>query len=105
MDMHSRFQFVALELSRLQAYSLPLRFWLTEACRWRAPWRCWLAAFLNPTEGPRMTDTTRPSKETVREYLERRTHAPLEAPPTLEEIRRQLGWHLLPSFRQPDREE
>lgn len=71
----------------------------------QSPWRCLLAAFLNPTEGPRMTDTTRPSKETVREYLERRTHAPLEAPPTLEEIRRQLGWHLLPSLRQPDREE
>ena len=52
-----------------------------------------------------MTDTTRPSKELVREYLERRTHAPLDPPPSAEEIRRQLGWHLLPAARQPDGED
>jgi hypothetical protein len=50
-----------------------------------------------------MTDTTHPSKETVREYMERRTHAPLDPPPTGEEIRRQLGWFILPQNRQPDR--
>ncbi|WP_200919833.1 hypothetical protein [Duganella sp. Leaf126] len=52
-----------------------------------------------------MPDTTRPPKELVREYLERRTHAPLEPPPTPDEIRRQLGWHLLPTICQPDRDE
>lgn len=52
-----------------------------------------------------MPDTTRPPKEPVREYLERRTHAPLDPPPTPDEIRRQLGWHLLPPARQPDRDE
>ncbi|WP_199271842.1 hypothetical protein [Pseudoduganella flava] len=38
--------------------------------------------------------TNHPSKEVVREYLERRNHegAP---PPTPEEIRRQLGWGLV----------
>ena len=87
------------------AYSLPPRFWLTEACRWKSPWRCSPAVFTNLTEGPRMTDTTRPTKETVREYLERRTHAQLDPPPTTDEIRRQLGWHLLPPSRQPDRDE
>ena len=48
-----------------------------------------------------MTDTTRRTNETVREYMERRTHAPLDPPPTPEEIRRELGWHLLPANRQP----
>ena len=52
-----------------------------------------------------MTDTTRPPKELIREYLERRTHAPLEPPPTAEEIRRQLGWYLLSAAHQPDRDE
>lgn len=48
-----------------------------------------------------MTDMTHPSKETVREYMERRTHAPLDPPPTPDEIRRQLGWHLIPESRRP----
>jgi len=52
-----------------------------------------------------MTDTTKPSKETVREYMERRTHAPLDPPPTPDEIRRQLGWHLVPANRRPDGDE
>lgn len=43
-----------------------------------------------------MAETTKPSKESVREWLEQRTHAPLDPPPTPDEIRRQLGWHLLP---------
>lgn len=38
-----------------------------------------------------MTETTRPAKQTIREYLERRTHAPLEPSPTPDEIRRLLG--------------
>ncbi len=50
-----------------------------------------------------MTNTTRPAKETVREYFQRRTLAPLEPPPTPEEIRQQLGWHLIPANRRPDR--
>lgn len=49
-----------------------------------------------------MTQTTKPSKENVREWLESRTHAPLDPPPTPDEIRRALGWHLLPQTRQPD---
>lgn len=44
-----------------------------------------------------MTQTTKPDKVTVREYMERRTHQQLEAPPTPDEIRRELGWHLLPN--------
>lgn len=43
-----------------------------------------------------MTKTTKPTKQKVRDYMERRTHDQLEAPPSLEEIRRQLGWHLVP---------
>lgn len=50
-----------------------------------------------------MTQTTHPSKETVRAYMERRTHAPHEPPPTPDEIRRELGWHMLPAARRPDR--
>jgi hypothetical protein len=38
--------------------------------------------------------TNHPSKEVVREYLERRNHE-VEPPPTPEEIRRQLGWGLV----------
>lgn len=43
-----------------------------------------------------MTQTTKPDKVSVREYMERRTHAKEDPPPTLEEIRRELGWHLIP---------
>nr|WP_315249291.1 hypothetical protein [uncultured Duganella sp.] len=52
-----------------------------------------------------MTQTTKPTKESVREWLESRTHAPLDPPPTPDEIRRALGWHLLPQNRQPDRDD
>jgi hypothetical protein len=38
--------------------------------------------------------TSQPSKEMVREYLERRNHE-VDPPPTPEEIRRQLGWGLV----------
>ena len=41
-----------------------------------------------------MSQTNHPSKEAVREYLERRTQD-MQPPPTPEEIRRQLGWGLM----------
>ncbi|GJJ03362.1 hypothetical protein RugamoR64_39000 [Duganella rhizosphaerae] len=46
-----------------------------------------------------MTCTTHPSKETVRAYLARRAQATPEPPPSPEEIRRQLGWYLIPPGR------
>jgi hypothetical protein len=41
-----------------------------------------------------MVNTGKPTKEQVRDYMERRQveHKP---PPTREEIRRQLGWDLI----------
>lgn len=44
-----------------------------------------------------MTHTTKPDKVSVREWLDRRTHAPEDPPPTPDEIRQQLGWHLIPA--------
>ncbi|RFP13877.1 hypothetical protein D0T23_15920 [Duganella sp. BJB475] len=44
-----------------------------------------------------MTCTTHPSKETVRAYLAHRAQATPEPPPPPEEIRRQLGWYLVPA--------
>ena len=44
----------------------------------------------------------RPSKESVREYMERRTLTD-DPPPSAEEIRRMLGWDLIPANRRPDR--
>ncbi len=41
-----------------------------------------------------MTQANHPSKEVVREYLERRSQAAAPPPPP-EEIRRQLGWGLM----------
>lgn len=41
-----------------------------------------------------MKQTTHPTKQAVRDYLERRAHA-VKPPPTPEEIRRQLGWGLM----------
>ncbi|MDQ1921645.1 hypothetical protein [Massilia pseudoviolaceinigra] len=42
-----------------------------------------------------MTQTTRPSKELVRAYLSAPERK--ESPPqTLEEIKRVLGWHMIP---------
>lgn len=64
----------------------------------------WLFIFEFKSRGG-MNNTTRPPKEPVREYLERRTHAPLDPPPSAEEISRQLGWHLIPALRQPDRDD
>lgn len=44
-----------------------------------------------------MTRTTKPPKQLVRDYMERRTHQESPPPPTPEEIRRELGWNLLPN--------
>ncbi|MES2150755.1 MAG: hypothetical protein V4508_13305 [Pseudomonadota bacterium] len=41
-----------------------------------------------------MLTSNHPSKQLVRQYLERRTRA-VGPPPTPEEIRRQLGWNLM----------
>ena len=41
-----------------------------------------------------MTQANHPSKQVIRDYLERRSHE-LKPPPSPEEIRRQLGWGLL----------
>lgn len=43
-----------------------------------------------------MTTTTHPSKETVRYWQELRKHSHLP-PPAPVDIRRQLGWELLPN--------
>lgn len=48
-----------------------------------------------------MPSTTKPSKESLCEYLARRALGD-EPPPTPEEIRRQLGWDLIPANRRPD---
>ncbi len=48
-----------------------------------------------------MTTTTHPSKEAVREYMERRTYSS-DPPPTPEEVRRELGWDLSPENRRPN---
>jgi len=50
-----------------------------------------------------MTETTHPSKEMVRKYLNHRMHQHVDPPPTPEEIRQQLGWHLIPANHRPDR--
>jgi hypothetical protein len=41
-----------------------------------------------------MTQAKQPSKYVVRKYLERRSQS-TKPPPSLDEIRRQLGWQLL----------
>ena len=42
-----------------------------------------------------MTQTTKPDRYQVREYLKNRTKEK-GPPPTPEEIRRQLGWYMVP---------
>lgn len=49
-----------------------------------------------------MITTTHPTKEAVREYMGRRIWSP-DPPPTPDEIRRELGWDLIPENRRPDR--
>lgn len=51
-----------------------------------------------------MANTTHPSKQLVRDFMDARTRS-LDPPPDSDEIRRQLGWYLLPQNRQPDRQE
>ena len=44
-----------------------------------------------------MTQTTKPDKVTVREWLDRRTHPQQDdPPPSPDEIREQLGWRSIP---------
>lgn len=45
-----------------------------------------------------MAETTHPSKEVVRRYLEDRRKAKAP-PPTPEQVRRELGWWMLPNNR------
>lgn len=49
-----------------------------------------------------MVDAAIPPKQPGKD-VDLGTHGPLEPPPTRDEIRRQLGWDLLPQLRQPDR--
>jgi hypothetical protein len=49
-----------------------------------------------------MTQTTHPSKQLVRDFMDARTRS-TEPPPTPAEVRRELGWDLIPTNRQPDR--
>lgn len=51
-----------------------------------------------------MAQTTNPSKQLVRDYMDSRTRSD-DSPPTPAEIRRQLGWDMLAANRQPDFEE
>lgn len=44
-----------------------------------------------------MAETTKPDKRQVRAYMARRTHAePDDPPPMPDDIRRELGWELIP---------
>jgi len=45
-----------------------------------------------------MANTTNPSKEQVRLLMQQRRLSSLP-PPTMEEIRRRLGWNMLPNTR------
>jgi hypothetical protein len=68
--------------------------------RTQKPALCGFFAFPTQIEVA-MTKTTQPPKESVREYFDRRMHSE-EPPPTLEEIRRELGWWLIAENRQQD---
>lgn len=50
------------------------------------------------------TKTTRPPRRLVREYLERRTYAPTEPPPSPAEIREMLDWHVVPDSDAQDQQ-
>lgn len=43
-----------------------------------------------------MTSTTKPTKQQVRDHMDRRTQEK-GPPPSPDAIRRELGWHLLPN--------
>lgn len=51
-----------------------------------------------------MPNSIQLSKQVVRDYLDARTRS-TESPPTPAEVRRQLGWDLLPHNRQPVRDD
>ena len=51
-----------------------------------------------PLREAAMTQTTYPTKQLIRDYMDERTKSD-DPPPNADEIRRQLGWHLLPSSR------
>jgi hypothetical protein len=51
-----------------------------------------------------MPDPTLPSKQLVRDFMDARTRS-LDPPPDRDEIRRQMGWFMLPQNRRPDRQE
>lgn len=51
-----------------------------------------------------MASTTHPTKQLVRDYMDARTRSD-DPPPTSDEIRRQLGWNLIPANRLPDRDD
>jgi len=51
-----------------------------------------------------MYQPTYPLKQIVRDYMDKRTQAD-DPPPTPEEIRRQLGWHMMPANQRPDRDD
>jgi hypothetical protein len=53
-----------------------------------------------PLREAAMTQTTHPTKQLIRDYLDDRTRSD-DPPPSADEIRLQLGWHLLPASRQP----
>jgi len=45
-----------------------------------------------------MTETVKPSKQQLREYLYKR-HESKDPPPTPDEARRELGWMLVPETK------
>jgi len=51
-----------------------------------------------------VTETKRPTKQELREYLYRR-HESKEPPPTPGEIREELGWYLIPNNKGYDHED
>lgn len=40
-------------------------------------------------------------KQLVRDYLDRRTHSE-DPPPTRDDIRKQMGWDMIPENKRPD---
>ena len=49
------------------------------------------------------TKVSHPSKERVRDYMDRRTHAEDDdPPPTPQEVRDQLGWHVVSDWDMQD---
>jgi len=49
-------------------------------------------------------ETKRPTKQELREYLYRRYESK-EPPPTPEDIRKELGWHLMPQNKAYDHDD